>query len=185
MSSVQSAWLNFTVRMTAPFSSSAFHGEKLASWSSRVSTISSPGPSSRPIARLIAKVSDVIFAPKTISSASQFRKSPIAARASATMRSVVRLGWLPASSPAPGTALADRHGQARIWASTMEDLRAATLDSYGHLLAFLGYLVECAPVAVQRGLPARQTLPPLHHHIHVLGVQFDSVTDALGDLRGG
>src|ERR1017187_10183377 len=53
------------------------------------------------------------------------------------------LGWLaaaanrPTSPRAPGTALADRHGQARIWASTMEDLRAATLDSYGHLLAFL------------------------------------------------
>ena len=82
MSSVQSASLNFTVRMTTPFSSSAFQGEKFASWSSSVSTISSPGPSSRPRARLMAKVSVVMLGPKTISSASQFRKSPIAARAS-------------------------------------------------------------------------------------------------------
>jgi hypothetical protein len=49
MSSVQSASLNFTVRMVTPFSSSAFQGEKFASWSSSVSTISSPGPSSRPM----------------------------------------------------------------------------------------------------------------------------------------
>ena len=40
---MQSASRISTCRMITPFSSSAFHGLKLASWSSVVSTISSPG----------------------------------------------------------------------------------------------------------------------------------------------
>ena len=53
--SVQSSSRISAWRMTTPFSSNAFQGEKLASWSSVVSRISSPAFNSRPIAREIAK----------------------------------------------------------------------------------------------------------------------------------
>src|SRR5262249_36390796 len=50
-SSVQSSSRMSTCRITTPFSSSARHGATLPSWSSVVTTISSPTFSSRPIAR--------------------------------------------------------------------------------------------------------------------------------------
>ena len=47
---------------------SSSQGETLASWSSRVTTISSPAASSRPSVRVRAKLSVVMLAPKTTSS---------------------------------------------------------------------------------------------------------------------
>ena len=72
-----------TKRMLTPRSSSARQGETLASWSRWVSRISSPGPSSRPMERLMAKVSVVMLGPKTTSSGSLPKKSAMADRASA------------------------------------------------------------------------------------------------------
>ena len=54
------------------------------------------GFSSRPIDRLMAKVSEVMFAPKTTSSGSQARKSAMATRAPASIASV---RWLVAKAP--------------------------------------------------------------------------------------
>src|SRR5260370_88436 len=90
-SSVQSASRMSTWRMTTPFSSSARQGATLASWSSVVTTISSPAFSSRPMARASAKVIVVMFWPKTTSSRSQWKKSAMAARAAATIASFARL----------------------------------------------------------------------------------------------
>ena len=70
---------------------SSSHGETLPSWSSCVTTISSPASSSRPTVRLSAKLSVVMFAPKTTSSGEQPRNSPPARRDSSTSSSVRRL----------------------------------------------------------------------------------------------
>jgi hypothetical protein len=81
MSSVHSGTLISTNRTVTPCSRKASQGETLASCSRRVTTISSPGRSSRPIARLTAKVSVVMLGPKTISSAdAALRKAAAACR---------------------------------------------------------------------------------------------------------
>jgi hypothetical protein len=67
----------------------------------------------------------------------------------------------------------------------IRNLGPAAGDSRGHLLAFLGDLFERAAIALQHCLPSRQPLPSLHDHVHVLRIEFYSVTDALGDFRGG
>src|ERR1017187_4499233 len=53
------------------------------------------------------------------------------------------------------------------------------------LPAFLADLFVRATVALQRRLPARQTLPALNHHIHVFGIKFDAPANAFSDLCGG
>jgi hypothetical protein len=63
------------------------------------------------------------------------------------------------------------------------DLASTTVDSCGHLLAYLSDLFERAAVAFQRCVPARQTLPALHHHIHVLRIELDTIANALRGLR--
>src|ERR1022692_2554342 len=65
------------------------------------------------------------------------------------------------------------------------DLAPALGDSCGLLAAFFGNLNERAAVAVQRGLAARDGLPPGNYHVHVLGVQLDAPANAFSDLRGG
>jgi hypothetical protein len=60
------------------------------------------------------------------------------------------------------------------------NLRAAAGYSYSHLLALLGDFLESAPIAVERGLPARQPLPALDHYVHVLRIEFDTPADPLG-----
>src|ERR1039458_9001830 len=64
-------------------------------------------------------------------------------------------------------------------------LHLATGDSCDLQLALFGDLFKCAAGAIQGRLPARQPLPPLHHHVNVLWVQLNAVADALGDFRGG
>jgi hypothetical protein len=86
---IGASWMSAT-RMTTPRSSRAFQGEKLASWSRQVKRISSPVLSSRPMARLVAKVSEVMFMPKATSSGSQPKKSAMAWRACCKVRSVRR-----------------------------------------------------------------------------------------------
>jgi hypothetical protein len=82
-----------TQRIVTPRSSwSASHGATLASWSSRVTTISSPAFSVRPIARLTAKVRVVMFWPKATSSGPPaLRKSAAPACASASLASLSSL----------------------------------------------------------------------------------------------
>ena len=63
------------------------------------------------------------------------------------------------------------------------NLLAATCDSC-RLLAFSGEFLECAAVTINPGFFAAQGLPALHDHVHILGVQFDAVTDPLGEFRG-
>ncbi len=92
MSSVHSGTWMSTKRTVTPRSWSASQGETLASCSRRVTTISSPGFISRPIARLKAKVSVVMLGPKTISSGeAALRKSAVAWRTSAISASERRL----------------------------------------------------------------------------------------------
>ena len=67
------------------------HGDTFASWSSFVTRISSPGRSSRASARVSAKFSVVMLAPKATSSWSQPRKSAAASLALVTSASVARL----------------------------------------------------------------------------------------------
>ena len=96
-SSVASSSRMSTQRTVAPASSAAStHGRTLASWSSRVTTTSSPGPSVRPTEREIANSSVVAFGPKTTSSASAFSRSAAARWASAITSSV---SWLVANAP--------------------------------------------------------------------------------------
>ena len=66
-------------------------GATLASWSSVVTTISSPERSSRPIARDSAKVRVVMLGPKKSSSGAQSSRSAMAARAEAMSASERRL----------------------------------------------------------------------------------------------
>lgn len=86
-----------TIRTTAPTSwAISSQGETLASWSSRVTTSSSPSRSSRANARESEKLRLVMFCPKTTASASQPRKRPAAARASSTIRPT---RWLVGNGP--------------------------------------------------------------------------------------
>ena len=64
----------------------------LASWSSRVTTTSSPGPQSADRVRAISKVSEVIDRPKTTPPGSAPSSRPIAARAPTVVASVSRSG---------------------------------------------------------------------------------------------
>ena len=41
-------------------------------------------------------------------------------------------------------------------------------------------LLECAAIRIERGLLASQLLPALDHHVDVLGIKLDAVTDTLG-----
>ena len=66
---------------------SSSHGETLASWSSRVTTTSSPAAQSRAAARVSAKFSVVMFGPKITSSAVAPRSSAAACRAPVTSAS--------------------------------------------------------------------------------------------------
>ena len=86
-----------TKRTVTPRSTSASQGETLPSWSSRVTTISSPGCSSRPIARLKVNVSVVILGPKTISSADAALRKVAAASRTCPIRASDR--WLVVKAP--------------------------------------------------------------------------------------
>ncbi len=66
------------------------HGLMLASWSSRLTTTSSPGPHERASVRARWKVSSVADRPKTTPCGSTASRSPIAARADATTASARR-----------------------------------------------------------------------------------------------
>ena len=50
------------------------------------------------------------------------------------------------------------------------DLLAAAADSCGFLSAFVSHIVERPPVPVELGLLSGQRLPPLHDHVHILGI---------------
>ena len=65
------------------------------------------------------------------------------------------------------------------------DLASATVDSRGHLLAFLGDLVERATVAIQGRFAAGDALPAFDYDVHVLRIEFDAPADAFGDFGGG
>src|ERR1035438_6534983 len=65
------------------------------------------------------------------------------------------------------------------------DLLAAAVDSCGRLPAFLGDLLERAPVAVEDRLLARQRLPAFDHDVNVLRVQLEAQADALGQFGRG
>ena len=81
-----------TQRTVAPASSAAStHGRTFASWSSFVTTTSSPGPSVRPNDRERCRRSDVEFGPNTISPGSAPVMSAAARRASAISASVSSL----------------------------------------------------------------------------------------------
>ena len=95
-SSVASSSRMSTHRTVAPASSAAStQGLTLASWSSRVTTTSSPGPSVRATEREMANSSVVAFGPKTTSSASALRSA--AARWASAITSSV--SWLVANAP--------------------------------------------------------------------------------------
>ena len=81
--------VNRTTRSWSRASSS--HGATFASWSSRVTTTSSPALHSRAAARVRAKLSVVMFAPNTTSSGEQPSQLEPVRRALATSASVARL----------------------------------------------------------------------------------------------
>src|ERR1039458_2190762 len=62
------------------------------------------------------------------------------------------------------------------------DLLAAAVDSCGRLPAFLGDLLERAPVAVEGSFLAGQRLISLDYDVDILRVEFDSDADALGQF---
>src|SRR6516162_7301224 len=62
------------------------------------------------------------------------------------------------------------------------NLLAATRDSCHLPLA--DDLLECAAVTVELGFLTAERLPPLHDHVHILGVQLDAVADPLSEFRG-
>ena len=65
------------------------------------------------------------------------------------------------------------------------NLRTAADDSCGSLRAAgLGDLIECAAIAVERGLFARERLPPLNRHVNVFRIEFDGAADAFCEFRG-
>ena len=71
---------NSAIRTVAPVSAAiSSHGDTFESWSSRVHTISSPGPSSRPIARVIENTLLVVDGPNTKPAGSAPSNSPIVA----------------------------------------------------------------------------------------------------------
>jgi len=70
---------------------SSSHGDTFPSWSSFVTTISSPAFQSRAAVRESAKFSVVMFAPKIVSSGAQRRKSAAVRRDCETSASVRRL----------------------------------------------------------------------------------------------
>ncbi len=92
-SRVQSSRRTPTQRTATPRSSaSANQGATFASWSRRVTTSSSEGPSTRPMARLTANVMEVMLGPNEISPGSVApRKSAAAAWTSSSIASVSRL----------------------------------------------------------------------------------------------
>ena len=91
-STVTSSSRTSTQRTVAPASRAArTHGRTLASWSSFVTMISSPGPHVRAIERDRCRSSDVAFCPNTISPASQPSRSAPARRASAISASISSL----------------------------------------------------------------------------------------------
>ena len=51
--------------------------------------------------------------------------------------------------------------------------------------ALLGYLLEPAAVAIQDDRLLGQFRVPLANHVHVLGIEFEAIADALGQFRGG
>ena len=80
---------SLTTRSRSRASSS--QGAMLASWSSRVTMISSPACSVRPSVRVRVKFSAVMLPPKITSSGSQPRNRAVAARHSVTMAPIRRL----------------------------------------------------------------------------------------------
>ena len=68
---------------------SSSHGEMFASWSSFVTTTSSPALHSRATVRVSAKFSVVVLAPKITSSAYAPRSSEAATRAASTTASLI------------------------------------------------------------------------------------------------
>src|SRR3954463_16330307 len=90
-SSSQVAGSNGSQRTVAPAASAAStHGRTLASWSSRVTTTSSPGPQPAASVRARSIVRAVALRPKTIPPGSACSRSPIAARAARTTSSALR-----------------------------------------------------------------------------------------------
>jgi hypothetical protein len=82
---------NAAQRTVAPAASAAItHGRMLASWSSRVTTTSSPGPHPADSARATSNVSAVALRPKTTPRGSAPSRSARAARVPCTTSSAVR-----------------------------------------------------------------------------------------------
>src|SRR6266516_4615937 len=88
MSSVVSSRISANRTLSPRSCASSSQGAMLPSWSSFVTTISSPASSSRPAARESAKFSVVMFAPNATSSAPQPRNPAATRRASPTRRSL-------------------------------------------------------------------------------------------------
>jgi hypothetical protein len=61
------------------------------------------------------------------------------------------------------------------------NLLAASRDSYH--LPFVGDLSESPAVAIELGLLFAQSLPALHNHVHILGVQLEAEANTLGEFR--
>ena len=90
-SRVVSSWISTKSTRRSRSCASSSHGATLASWSSRVTRISSPAVRVRPSARVSAKLSVVMFAPKIVSSGRQPRKRAAVAWACSTSASLRRL----------------------------------------------------------------------------------------------
>jgi hypothetical protein len=65
------------------------------------------------------------------------------------------------------------------------DLAAAAGDSSRDPHTFSFHLRERTTIAVERCFQARESLPPLDHHIDVLRIEFQSAADALRQLSRG
>src|SRR5258708_4081632 len=63
------------------------------------------------------------------------------------------------------------------------DFPAALLDSLRLPPTLLSDLIEGTSIALQRRLLSREALPARHDHVHILGVQLEAITNALGGFR--
>ena len=66
----------------------------------------------------------------------------------------------------------------------LRDLAAAARNSCRSLRALRCQHFKRPSIAVERGFSAGQRLPALDNHIHVLRVQLDADTNALGEFGG-
>src|SRR6185295_1823778 len=95
------------------------------------------------------------------------------------------------SSPSMNLNSADQSATARHKPSTSgwpdfsrrsHSARSRTHCSSCDSKSFGSNFIECSTIPIERGRLSCQILPSLHDDIHVLGIKFQSVTDALGNL---